>query len=149
MFTRIKLILATLAAAASLASRPGEATPAVPTGVFDPSETGWQSYRNLTSAQFAAQFAALKPKYMVIDLDVDVIDGDYRVGAVFRANPDGRGWASLRNLTDDEFHERWTTIATPGSGSSTRRPTSTTATGCTPACGSRTASTSAGRRTAA
>ena len=45
---------------------------------------------------------------MVIDLEVDVIDGAYRVGAVFRKNPDGRGWASLRNLSGDEFHERWT-----------------------------------------
>src|SRR5688572_11672906 len=106
MSARITLILATLAISFALAGT-ASATPAVPTGVFDPNETGWLSYRNLTSSQFAAKFAALKSKYMVIDLEVDVIDGAYRVGAVFRKNPDGRGWASLRNLTSDEFHERW------------------------------------------
>ena len=85
---------------------------------------------------------------MVIDLEVDVIDGAYRVGAVFRPNPDGRGWASLRNLSHDEFHERWTDYRDRGYRLVTRRPTASTATGCTPACGSRTARASAGRRTA-
>jgi hypothetical protein len=130
MSTRITLILATLAACLALAGT-ASATPAVPTSVFDPSETGWLSYRNLTSSQFAAKFAALKDEYMVVDIEVDVIDGAYRVGAVFRKNPDGRGWASLRNLSGDEF------------------PGSVTASGSTPASGSRTARASAGRRTAA
>jgi CubicO group peptidase (beta-lactamase class C family) len=107
MSARITLILATLASCLALAS-PASATPAVPTSVFDPNETGWLSYRNLTSSQFATKFAALKSDYMVIDLEVDVIDGAYRVGAVFRRNSDDRGWASLRNLTSAEFHERWT-----------------------------------------
>ena len=109
MFARsVKLTAAAIAAAASLAlAGPAAATPAVPTAVFDPSATGWLSLRNLTSTQFAARFAELKADNMVVDLDVDVIGGDYRVGAVFRANPDGRGWASLRNLTDAQFHERW------------------------------------------
>jgi CubicO group peptidase (beta-lactamase class C family) len=106
MSARTTLILATLAACLAFAS-PASATPAVPTSVFDPNETGWYSYRNLTSSQFASKFAALKDDHMVIDIEVDVIDGDYRVGAVFRKNPDGRGWASLRNLSSDEFHERW------------------------------------------
>jgi hypothetical protein len=106
MSARITLILATLAACLALAS-PASATPAVPTALFDPPETSWLSYRNLTSSQFAAKFAALKDDHMVIDLEVDVIDGAYRVGAVFRKNPDGRGWASLRNLTSAQFHERW------------------------------------------
>jgi CubicO group peptidase (beta-lactamase class C family) len=102
-----RLILATLAACLAFAA-PASATPAVPTSAFDPAATGWLSYRNLTSSQFAARFAALKADHMLVDIEVDVIDGGYRVGAVFRKNPDGRGWASLRNLTSDEFHERWT-----------------------------------------
>jgi CubicO group peptidase (beta-lactamase class C family) len=97
-----------LAVAAFLAiAAPASATPAVPTSVFDPSSTGWVSLRNLTSSQFADRFDDLKSDNMVIDLEVDVIDGAYRVGSVWRANPDGRGWASLRNLTSAEFHERW------------------------------------------
>jgi CubicO group peptidase (beta-lactamase class C family) len=101
------LILATLALCLALAA-PASAAPVLPTAVFDPDETSWLSYRNLTSSQYAAKFAALKHDHMVVDLEVDVIDGAYRVGAVFRKNPDRRAWASLRNLTHDEFHERWT-----------------------------------------
>jgi CubicO group peptidase (beta-lactamase class C family) len=101
-----RLILATLAACLALAA-PAGAAPVLPTAQFDPDETGWLSYRNLTSSQFATKFAALKDDHMVVDLDVDVTDGAYRVGAVFRKNPDGRGWASLRNLSHHEFHERW------------------------------------------
>lgn len=98
-----------LAGAACLAiAAPANATPAVPTPVFDPPSTGWISLRNLTSAGFAERFDKLAADHMVIDLEVDVIDGKYRVGAVFRSNPDGRGWASLRNLTGAQFHERWT-----------------------------------------
>jgi CubicO group peptidase (beta-lactamase class C family) len=106
MSARSTLILATLAACLAFAS-PASATPAVPTSVFDPAEAGWLSYRNLTSSQFADKFAALKDDHMVIDLEVDVIDDSYRVGAVFRQNPDGRLWASHRNLSSDEFHAKW------------------------------------------
>jgi CubicO group peptidase (beta-lactamase class C family) len=113
MSTRITLILATLAACLALAGT-ASATPAVPTAVFDPSETNWVSYRNLTSSQFSSKFAALKAEYMLIDLEVDVIDGAYRVGAVFRKNPDGRGWAALRNLTHDQFSDAWTSYRDRG-----------------------------------
>src|SRR5262245_61604267 len=101
-----RLILATLAACLALAA-PAGAAPVLPTAVFDPAETGWLSYRDLTSSQFAARFAALQDDHMVVDLEVDVINGAYRVGAVFRPNPDGRGWASHRNLTHAQFSERW------------------------------------------
>ena len=59
MSARTALILAVLGACLAFAS-PASATPAVPTSVYDPNETGWLSYRNLTSSQFAAKFAALK-----------------------------------------------------------------------------------------
>jgi CubicO group peptidase (beta-lactamase class C family) len=84
------------------------ATPALPSAAFDPNSTSWISLRDLTSAQFAERFDDLTAKdMMVIDLDVDVIDDQYRVGAVFRPNADHRGWASIRNLTHAEFSARW------------------------------------------
>ena len=104
--TARSLILAALAACLVFAA-PAAATPAVPTAVFDPPSTGWVSLRDYTGAQFAQRFDELKGDHMPIDLEVDVIDGSYRVGAVFRTNPDGRGWASLRNLTHAQFSERW------------------------------------------
>ena len=54
MSARTTLILGALVACLAFAS-PASATPAVPTSVFDPNETGWLSYRNLTSSQFAVQ----------------------------------------------------------------------------------------------
>jgi CubicO group peptidase (beta-lactamase class C family) len=110
---RFKLTAATIAAAAALLLvlvLPGtaSASPVVPSAVFDPSSTGWVSLRDLTGAQFAQRFDELAGKgMMVVDLEVDVIGGQYRVGAVFRSNPDGRGWYSHRDLTDAQFHARW------------------------------------------
>ena len=96
----------TTTAALTLTSS-AHAAPLVPTALFDPAQTGWKSYRDLTSAGYAAKFAALKSEWMLADLDVDVIAGSYRVGAVFRPNSDGREWASLRNLTAAQFHAQW------------------------------------------
>jgi CubicO group peptidase (beta-lactamase class C family) len=104
--TARSLILAALAASLVFAA-PAAATPAVPTATFDPPSTGWVSLRDHTGAQFADRFGKLKADHLPIDLEVDVIDGAYRVGAVFRTNPDGRGWASHRNLTGAQFHSRW------------------------------------------
>src|SRR5215208_2688564 len=110
---RLKLTAATIAAAAALVlvlalAGTAGASPMLPSAVFDPSSTGWVSLRDLTSTHFAQRFDELKSKgMMVVDLDVDVIGGQYRVGAVFRSNPDGRGWYSHRDLTDGQFHARW------------------------------------------
>ncbi|MGH9152273.1 MAG: serine hydrolase, partial [Acidimicrobiales bacterium] len=91
------------------------AAPLAPTDLFDRPETAWVSLRNLTSDQFGARFADLKAKgYMVTDLEVDVTGGDYRVGAVFEKNPDGRGWYSLRDLTSAQFGAKWAELRDAG-----------------------------------
>src|SRR5215216_68188 len=117
---RSKLTAARLAAAAAfllvlaLAGTAG-ASAVLPSAVFDPPSTGWVSLRDLTGAQFAQRFDELKSKgMMVVDLEVDVIGGQYRVGAVFRSNPDGRGWYSHRDLTDAQFHARWEELKANG-----------------------------------
>lgn len=88
---------------------PASAQPTVPTATFDPLTTGWTSVRDATDAQFSATFADReKAGDMVIDLDVDAASGgEVRVGAVFRPNPDGRGWESRRDLDDASFAARW------------------------------------------
>lgn len=93
---------------AGAAGQPAHAQPTVPTAAFDPPTTAWSSYRDQTDGQFAAVFDARKRAGdMVIDLDVDEIGGQYRVGAIFRPNPDGRGWESRRDLTSDQFGTIW------------------------------------------
>lgn len=84
------------------------AHPAIPSTVFDPDEVSWTSVRDMTGSVFGDYFGTKKKQgYMVVDLEVDVIDGEYRVGAIFKSNTDSRAWKSLRNLTSDEFHEEW------------------------------------------
>jgi CubicO group peptidase (beta-lactamase class C family) len=38
---------------------------------------------------------------------VDEVDGVERVSAVWQKNIDGRGWYEYRDLTDQEFHDKW------------------------------------------
>jgi hypothetical protein len=40
---------------------------------------------------------------MVIDIEVDEIDGEQRVGAVWQDNLDNRGWFELRNMSAAQF----------------------------------------------
>ncbi len=85
------------------------ATGVFPAPVFDPTSVGWLSVRNMTSAQYATYFAEKSNAgYMVTDIEVDIVNGAYRVGAVWQKNLDGRGWYQLRDLTSDQFHDKWT-----------------------------------------
>ncbi|MGD2158819.1 MAG: serine hydrolase, partial [Anaerolineales bacterium] len=52
--------------------------------------------------------------YFVLDIEVDEVDGVERVGAVWQKNTDGRGWFEYRNLTDQEFHDKWTELKDDG-----------------------------------
>ncbi len=79
----------------------------LPATVFDPDETSWSSVRNLSSAAFSAHFDAMKDDYMMIDIEVDEINGQQRVGAVWQWNTDDRGWAEWRNLSSTEFGQKW------------------------------------------
>lgn len=111
---RIALVAAAASLAGSLTALSGTASaaPLTPTDLFDPPETAWVSVRGLTSAQFSAKFDEMARKdYLVTDLEVDVIDGNYEVGAVFEKNPDGRGWYAHRDLTDAQFGARWDELA--------------------------------------
>ncbi|RSM72729.1 hypothetical protein DMB66_04955 [Actinoplanes sp. ATCC 53533] len=83
---------------------PVAAHPGVPSAVFDAPAVEWASVRDMTSAAFGATFDDMTAKgYLVVDLEVDVTAGDYRVGAVFQRNTDKRAWRSLRDLTEAEY----------------------------------------------
>ncbi len=80
----------------------------VPTALFDAYGVGWASFRDGTSAQFSDHFNQMKDDFLMLDIEIDVIDGVERLGAVWQTNFDNRGWAELRNLTSTEFGEQWT-----------------------------------------
>ena len=52
--------------------------------VQDPDSAGWASIRNATSAQFSAEFAARKDDYVMVDIEVDEINGQERTAIRFK-----------------------------------------------------------------
>lgn len=108
---KLAAVLAVLFVLLPVAAQPASAHPA-PLKEFDPDQTSWTSIRNQSSEDFADYFQEQVDKgLMVIDLEVDVIEGRYEVGAVFVDNPDDRGWLSRRDLTSDEFSALWSDLA--------------------------------------
>lgn len=68
----------------------------------------WASIRNYTSQQFSDYFdQKRKDGYRVTDIEVAEINGQPRYSAIWQFNSDRRGWASLRDLTSEEFSQRW------------------------------------------
>ena len=116
MTTLLKHAFATVALGIALAvAGAATATPGLPSAIFDPGATAWVSLRDVSSSDFAKRFDELSAQQMmVVDLDVDASGSDYRVGAVFRKNPDGRGWASLRDLTGAAFAAKWDELKAKG-----------------------------------
>ena len=87
----------------------------IPSAILDPDAAGWYSVRNMTSAQFSAYFdEKSRQGYMVIDIEVDEIKGEERVGAVFQQNLDNRGWFEYRNLPLGEFESKNTELRGKG-----------------------------------
>lgn len=82
--------------------------PAFAAPVDDLNNVAWASIRGYTSQQFNTYFNQKKAQgYRVIDVEVDEINSQPRYSAIFQFNPDKRGWASLRNLTHQEFSREW------------------------------------------
>lgn len=81
----------------------------LPAGIFDPDNVAWGSNRNYSSSDFAANFITMRDAgYMLIDIEVDEIDGNERVGGVWQYNTDNRGWAEHRNISSTQFGDYWT-----------------------------------------
>ncbi len=76
--------------------------------IDDPNNVEWTSIRGYDSQAFHKYFNEKKADgYRVIDLEVDEINGKASYAAIWQKNTDQRGWASLRDLTDEEFSQRW------------------------------------------
>lgn len=74
----------------------------------DPSSTAWKFRYGQTSSGYSDAWNDYKAAgYLPIDIETDVLDGNTRYAGVWQKNEDNRGWASWRNLTNDEFKERW------------------------------------------
>ncbi|MCB0121558.1 MAG: serine hydrolase, partial [Caldilineaceae bacterium] len=80
----------------------------LPSSLYDPDEIGWASIRGLSSSAFSDHFNAMKNDYLMMDIEVDEIDGEQRVSAVWQRNTDNSGWAEHRNLDTNQFHDKWT-----------------------------------------
>jgi len=80
----------------------------LPSSLYDPDEIGWASIRGLSSSAFADHFDQMKNDYLMMDIEVDEINGQQRVSAVWQRNSDNRGWAEHRNLNSTQFHDKWT-----------------------------------------
>ncbi len=110
----IVLAITTWLAPASAASPHAPDDP-IPSPILDPNSVSWASVRNLTSSQFAVDFdERARLGYMIMDIEVDEIDGVQRVGATWQRNIDNRGWVELRNMTASEFASEQTAKRTAG-----------------------------------
>ena len=114
-FVQPYFLACVVVALVSLLPGAAQASGGLPSALFDPNSVGWASVRNLTSSDFSADFEDRKDDgYMVTDIEVVEMEGVQRVSAVWKKNTDGRGWHSHRNLSDAEFHTKWTTYREQG-----------------------------------
>ena len=68
--------------------------------VLDPDSIGWRSGRNYSSSAFGDWFSQLSDQdYMMVDIEVDDVEGNQRVGGVWQRNTDGRDWLETRNMS--------------------------------------------------
>ena len=82
--------------------------PALGEIIATPDSVSWASRSNMTSDDFADEFAERKDNgYMLTDIEVNEVDGKQRVSGVWQKNLDGRKWAEYRNMTHEKFSERW------------------------------------------
>ncbi len=86
----------------------------LPSSLFDPDSIGWASRRDMSSSAFSDWFKQMKDAYMLIDIEVDEVNGQQRVAGVWQRNTDNRGWAEHRNLTSSQFHDKWVSYRDQG-----------------------------------
>ncbi|MFT5195674.1 MAG: hypothetical protein ACI85U_002696, partial [Candidatus Promineifilaceae bacterium] len=86
----------------------------IPSALLDPDEIGWASVRDASSSGFSTKFNQYKDTHMMIDIEVDEVDGKQQVAGIWQVNSDGRGWAEKRNLTSAQFSENWNSYKDAG-----------------------------------
>ncbi len=74
----------------------------------DPNSTGWYFRYGLSSDAFGSAWKNYKDKgYIPIDIETDRIAGKTRFAGIWQKNKGKRKWASYRNLTSQEFGQKW------------------------------------------
>jgi len=72
----------------------------------DPVSVAWRFGYGLSDAAYHSTWEKNKDDgYLPIQVEMD--DGGDIYSGVWQKNTDGRGWASWRRLTSDQFHDRW------------------------------------------
>ncbi|WP_162907936.1 serine hydrolase [Allorhizocola rhizosphaerae] len=108
---------AVLALAAGLLGgmTPAQAHPGIPLAVFDPTETGWASLRDMTDAQFDSAIAQYKSGgFIALDIEADTTAAGTRRGVVFQRNTDGRDWIVEKEMTAAQYSAAFDTYAGRG-----------------------------------
>jgi CubicO group peptidase (beta-lactamase class C family) len=67
----------------------------------------WTAHHGLTSAAFGDLFDQLKGTHRVTDIESYQVGGQQRYAAVWVRNTDGRGWVSLRDMTEVSYWNNW------------------------------------------
>ena len=71
--------------------------------VLDPDEVSWDSVLNLTAAEFADDFSTRQADNILIDIEVNEVNGQQLLSGVWQQNVDGRLWASYYQMTGSQF----------------------------------------------
>ncbi len=111
---RARLIGAALATTmvASLATAVAPITavsahPGVPAAVFDANDVLWKTWRDQSPAELDTKVAELRAeKYLVVDLDVDVLGSSTVATVVAQENTDGRTWWLFDDLTEAQYNAK-------------------------------------------
>jgi CubicO group peptidase (beta-lactamase class C family) len=74
----------------------------------------WISNRNLTSAQFATNFAQNKAKYKPIDIDAIEVGGTMFYSIIWLENKANTAWIELRDMTPDVYGQKFTEYSEKG-----------------------------------
>lgn len=83
-------------------------SPAFADPINDEMNLDWASHRDLSNARYVELFQHYSGLgYMLIDMDAYPSGGSIRYAMTWRENTDGRGWGAYRNMTSQEYSQRW------------------------------------------
>ena len=69
--------------------------------------TEWLLRRDLTDAEFSADFAAYKELYRIHDVESYQVAGEQRYAAIWIRNTNGRKWIEIRDMDAKDYRNRW------------------------------------------
>ena len=67
----------------------------------------WLSFRDLTDSEFNEKFIEYKKDYILVDTESYEVRSRSRYAMVWRKNTDKRNWAAFRNMSSNEYHQKW------------------------------------------